>query len=66
MTDKSDTGVKTSPKSGFKKSPNDEGRIAISDGQLWGVLLVFVATLIFATYIGSWLGKFTVRVNFVD
>ena len=62
-----DTGVKANSKSGAKKSPNEHaGRKSISDCQLFGVFCVFIISLIFATYIGSWLGKFTVEVNIVD
>ena len=62
-----DTGLKANSKSGAKKSPNEHaGRKSISDCQLFGVFCVFIISLIFATYIGSWLGKFTVEVNIVD
>ena len=62
-----DKGADANSKSGSKKSPNEQdGRKSLSDCQLLGVFVFFVLSLIFATCIGSWLGKFAVQVNIVD
>ena len=54
-------------KSESKKSSNEpDGRRRLTDCQLFGVFVFFVLSLISATYIGSWLGEFTLQVNIVD
>ena len=54
-------------KSESKKSSNEpDGRRPLTDCQLLGVFVFFVLSLISATYIGSWLGEFTVQVNIID
>ena len=53
-------------KSESKKSSNEpDGRRPLTDCQLFGVFVFFVLSLISATYIGSWLGEFTVQVNII-
>ena len=50
-----------------KDSPNEHnGRRPLTDCQLFGTFIFCVIAIIFATYTGCWLGKFTALVFVID
>ena len=50
-----------------KNSPNEhDDRRPLTDCQLFGTFIFCVIAIIFATYTGCWLGKFTALVFVID
>ena len=50
-----------------KNSPNEhDGRRPLTDCQLFGTLVCCILAIIFATWIGGWLGKLTNQVFIID